>query len=511
MSNVVSDNKRIAKNTALLYFRMLLIMGVTLYTSRVVLATLGIEDFGIYNVVGGVVSMFGFLNASMAGATQRFLTFELGKGDNLKLKKVFTTSIHIHVLIAILVVVLAETIGLWFLYNKMTIPVDRLNAAFWVFQFAVLSAVVMFISVPYNAAIIAHEKMSAFAYISVIDVTLKLLIVYLLTLTSYDRLIFYAFLLFLVQLFIRIIYGVYCRRHFPEVSYRFVWDKSLFKEMSGFATWQLFGNLAAVAYTQGVNILLNIFFGPIVNAARAVTVQVQAAIQQFAASFQQALNPQITKSYATHELERMHTLVFASARYSFFLLLFLSLPVLIETPMILSIWLQEVPEYTVIFIRIILITSMIEAMANPLITAAGATGKIRTYQMVVGGILLLILPASYVVLKLGAPPASVFLVHLFFVCIAQIARLWMIRPMIGLSLRRFFNEVVVKVSGVVLLSLPLPFLFYIVFNRNMLSSVIVCVFALLSVALSIFVIGLKKDERQFVLNKVSSIVKAIKK
>ncbi|NLK11778.1 MAG: lipopolysaccharide biosynthesis protein [Staphylococcus equorum] len=486
---------------------MLLTMAVSLYTSRVVLATLGVEDYGIYNVVGGIVAMFGFLNSSMAGATQRFLTFELGKGNLDRLKKVFSTSIHIHFIIALIVVLLAETIGLWFLYNKMIIPVERMDAAFWVFQFSVLSAVVLFISIPYNAVIIAHERMSAFAYISIIDVVLKLLIVYLLSLTSYDRLIFYAFLLLIVQVLIRITYGIYCKRHFIETAYRFVWDKMLFKEMANFATWQLFGNLAAVSYTQGVNILLNMFFGPAVNAARAIAVQVQSAIQQFTANFQQALNPQITKNYAINDLKRMHTLIFASARYSFFLLFFLSLPVLLETEIILSLWLKEVPEHTVNFIRIILVISMIDVMSNPLITAAGATGRIKVYQITVGGVLLLILPFSYGVLKMGGIPEFVFLVHLFFVCVAQVVRLGLIRSMISLSLRKFFKEVVVRAFMVTCLSSIIPLLSFLLLEQTLSTFFLVCVLSVLSVSITVFFVGLLPNERQLVLLKINQWIK----
>lgn len=500
-----SNNKRIAKNTLLLYFRMIITMLVSLYTSRVVLNILGVEEFGIYNVVGGVVTMLGFLNNSMAGATQRFLTFELGKGNKEKFKRVFSTSVNIHIIISAIVVLLAETIGLWFLYNKMVIPIDKLNAAFWVYQFSILSCVVMFVSVPYNAAIIAHERMGAFAYISLIDVMLKLLIVFLLTLTGFDKLIVYSFLMFMIQLVIRLVYGIYCNKKIPGTSYHFIWNRQLFRDMSSFAGWQLFGNIAAVAYSQGVNILLNIFFGPVVNAARGVAVQVQNAIQSFSANFQQAMNPQITKTYANNELGRMHSLIFASSKYSFFLLFLLSLPVLIETEMILSLWLKNVPEHTLNFIRIILVVSMVETLANPLVTAAGATGKIKIYQIVVGGLLLLILPFSYLALKVGGSPEVVFLVHLFMVVFAQIARLYMIRPMVSLSLRRYFKEVVIRVIMVVALSVVLPLIFFINLSNTITSFVFVCVLSMFSVLLFVFLVGLRQAEKDVVVQKINFI------
>ena len=382
------NNKRIAKNTLLLYVRTLFIMLVTLYTSRVVLNTLGVSDYGIYNVVGGVVAMFGFINASMSSATQRYITFALGKGDIADLRKIFSTALQIHVLIAALIVVLGETVGLWFMYTQMQIPADRMNAAFWVLQCSIVSSVVMIISVPYNADIIAHERMSAFAYISIIEAVLRLAIVYLLLAFSYDKLILYAFLTLAVQLLIRFCYSSYCNKHFPESKYRHVWDKSLFKEMTGFAGWGMFSSLSGILSGQGLNMLLNVFFGPVVNAARAVAVQVQNAILQFIGNFQMAINPQITKTYANGEMEDMHKLMFRSARFTFYLLFVVSLPVLFETNFILTVWLKTVPENTVIFLRIMICVSLLYPLSNPLIIANQATGQVRNFQFVSGLILL---------------------------------------------------------------------------------------------------------------------------
>ena len=499
-----SNNKRIAKNTLLLYFRMLLTMAVSLYTSRVVLQTLGVEDYGIYGVVGGVVTMFTFINTAMSSATMRFMAFELGSGNSEKLHRVFCTSVGIHALISLIIFLLAETVGLWFLDTHMTIPEARMDAARWVFQLSVLSTVVLMMSVPYNASIIAHEKMSAFAYISVLEVGLKLAIVYMLVIFDIDKLKLYAVLVFCVQLLIRIIYGRYCSRHFAECRYRLVYDKSLFREMTGFAGWSLFGNLAGVAYTQGVNILLNMFFGPVVNAARAVAVQVQHAIQGFVANFQMALNPQITKTYASGELEQMHRLVFASGRYSFFLLFLLSLPVIIETGPILTVWLGEVPAHTANFIRLTLCIMMVDALSNPLITAAQATGRIKVYQAVVGGILLMIVPLSYAALKLGGQPETVFVVHLVVVMTAQAARLLMIRPMIRLSLRKYFREVVVRTLAVASVAVVLPVTTYSLLPKETVASFLaVCTVCAVSVAASVYWLGLGKTERAFALQKIS--------
>lgn len=511
MQEISSNNKRIAKNTLLLYFRMLATMAVSLYTSRVVLNILGVEDFGIYNVVGGIVAMFGFINGSMTSATQRYLTFELGQNNRTQLTKVFSTSLSIHAIISFLIIVLAETVGLWFLWNKMQIPADRMNAAFWVFQCSVAASVIMIMSVPYNAAIIAHERMSAFAYISIIEVSLKLLIVCFLRYFHTDKLILYAALIVIVQLVIRLCYSWYCNRHFKETKYRWIWDKTLFCEMTGFAGWNLFGNLAAITFTQGLNLLLNMFFGPVVNAARGIAVQAQTAIGQFSSNFQTALNPQITKSYATGDMEYMHGLIFRSAKFSFFLLLLLSLPVLIETKAILTLWLKIVPDHTVVFLRIMLCTTWVYAVSNPLITAASATGKIKLYQSVVGGLLLLILPISYLCLRLGLPAYSVFIVHLVIEITAQFARLLMLKRMIKLSLREYFSKVVWCIFKVTAIALAVPqAVIYCHPQHGVWNLLMVCLVCTLSTSISIYYFGLTSGEKTFISSKISVILARLK-
>ena len=511
MDNQTSrNNKRIAKNTLLLYFRMLFMMAVSLFTSRVILNTLGVEDYGIYNVVGGVVAMFGFINSSMSSATQRYITFALGKGDKDRLKTIFSTTLQIHALISVLIVILCETIGLWFLYNKMQIPADRMDAAFWVLQSSIVSTVFMIMSVPYNADIIAHEKMSAFAYISVLEVVLKLAIVYMLVVFSVDKLILYAFLLLAIQILIRLIYSFYCNRHFKETKYRHVWDKALFKEMTGFAGWSLFGNLSAVLFTQGLNMLLNVFFGPVVNAARAVAVQVQNAIQHFVSNFQMALNPQITKTYAQNQMEEMHKLMFRSARFSFYLLFFLSLPVLFETEFILTLWLRTVPDNTVVFLRIMICTSLIYAIANPMIVANQATGKVKKYQAVCGTILLMILPISYVLLLLGCPAYSVFIVHFVMEAIAQLARMIMLRPLIGIGIKDYIVNIYARIALVAVSSLILPFIAYSLMGLGILRFVVLGIICVVSVSASAYYLGLNSNERVFVMSKAHGLLNKFK-
>ena len=505
MSDTSANNKRIAKNTQMLYTRMLFTMTVSLFTSRVILNTLGVEDFGIYNVVGGVITMFSFINAAMSSATQRYITFALGKGDEQRLQTVFSTTLQIHVMIAGVIVLLAETIGQWFLYNKMQIPADRMDAAFWVLQCSVLSTVVMIVSVPYNAAIIAHEKMSAFAYISIVDVVLRLIIVYLLLVFSFDKLILYSILVLAVQILIRFCYSIYCQRHFDETKYRHVWDKTLFKEMTNFAAWSLFGNLSGVLFTQGLNMLLNVFFGPVVNAARAVAVQVEGAVQQFVFNFQMALNPQITKTYAQGEMEQMHTLMFRSARFSFFLLFFLSLPVLFETEFILTIWLKTVPEHTVTFLRIMICTSLIYTCANPMIIANQATGKVKKYQAVCGSLLILILPISWILLELGYPAYSVFIVHFVMEGVCQLARMLMLRPLIGIGLRDYFKNIYLRVAIVVIASVVCPWLVYANMTDGLLRFLAVGMVSVLSVSSSAYLLGLSANERIFIKSKAVAL------
>ena len=507
MSDTSSANKRIAKNTLVLYVRMLFTMGISLFTSRVILQTLGVEDYGISSVVGGVISMFTFINAAMVSSTQRYLNFELVRGDANQLRSVFSTSLQIHALIALAIIVLSETVGLWFLNEKLVIPEARMTAAMWVYQCSILSCAVSIMSTPYNAVIVAHEKMSAFAYISILDVSLKLLVVYLLVVLPFDKLIILAILNLLVQLFIRYIYTLYCHRHFPESYFQFRFNKTLFKEMFGFAGWSFWGNLAAILYTQGLNMMLNIFFGPIVNAARGIAVQVQSAVQQFVGGFQTALNPQITKNYASNNLPQMHSLMFRSARFSFLLLFFLSLPVLMETNFILTLWLKTVPDDAVIFTQIMICISLIYTTANPCIIANQATGKVKIYQMVVGGILLLILPISYVVLKLGAPAYSVFIVHFCIESLAQFSRMYMLRKLIHLPLWQYMKNIYIPIVSTVVIAIILPLVVRMQVAEGWLRFLAVGFTCVLSVGASSYFIGFTKQERVFFLDKILRLLR----
>lgn len=505
-----SNNKRVAKNTLFLYFRMILIMLVTLYTSRVVLAELGISDYGVYNVVGGVVMMFAFLNNSMASATQRYLTFELGKGNTERIKKVFATALNIHIVIAIIIVLLAETIGLWFLNVKMNIPTDRIVAANWVYQFSIFTFCTNIIQVPYNAALISHEKMSIYAYISILEVFLKLSIVYLLVISPIDKLIVYALLVFIVQLIIRSIYQYYCKKKYCECRFALVWDKALYKDMSGFAGWNLLGSIAWLLRDQGLNIILNLFFGPVINAARGVSMQVSNAVMGFISNFQVALNPQITKNYANNKIQEMQNLVYSGLKFSFIMLFLIALPLSLNIDFILHLWLKEVPQYTNYFIILILVDSLAGNLFGiPLMTSLSATGNIKKYQIVVSLIIILIVPISYGVLKLHNGPASVFYVSIALTLISGFVRFLFCRRQIGFSLRLLCNQVLLRIAGVLLLSLPLPLYlrFYIFKENTILSFIILCGISIICVIVPTWFVGLKTNERTMLITVVKNKIK----
>lgn len=509
MRESASDNKRIAKNTLLLYGRMLLIMAVSLYTSRLVLSTLGVEDFGIYNVVGSAVTMFSFLYGSLVTSTQRYLNYELGRGDEEKLKRIFTASNYLLGIIALVLVVISETIGLWFFYNKMVIPEPRMTAAMWVFQLSILAMVVQVMSAPYNSVIIAHERMNVFAIISIVEVFLKVAIVFLLLLWNGDKLIAYAVLVAIVQLCVRFIYTTYCKKHFVEAKIIKGFDKSLMIEMGKFAGWNMWGGLASTAFGTVLNLLLNMFFGPVVNAARAVAVQVEHTIAHFSNNFLMAVNPQITKLYAQSNLHDMHKLIFRASKLSCYLLLILSLPLMMETDVILNLWLKTVPNYTAQFIKLLLVIIIIDAMAKPIMVAAMATGNVKKYQTVVGCMLISIAPASYIVLKLGGNPTSVYIVHLSIAIIAFVARLFIVRPLIKLSISDYCKTVVFPCIMVSIFSFAIAESVKSVLPSSLLYAILVCGISSMVVSLLAYSIGLTKSERVFINNKVVNIYNKI--
>lgn len=499
------NNKRIAKNTLMLYIRMFFTMAVSLFTSRVILQTLGVTDYGINNVVGGVVAMFGFLNGAMASATQRYLNVDIATGNEEHLKISFRTAMQIHVMIALVIFVLAETVGLWFVLEKLVIPEERMTAAMWVYQFSIVASMIGIISLPYNADIIAHERMGAFAYISIMDVVLKLVIVYMLVISPFDKLITYSALFLCVNLLDRFIYNLYCKRHFSEVNFSLKVDKPLFKEMSSFAGWSLWGNIAYVLFTQGLNMLLNMFFGPAVNAARGIAVQVQGVIQGFVANVQTAVNPQITKSYAQQNLHRMHKLMFTSSKFCFYLLFLIVLPVSLEANQILHVWLGIVPDHTVWFFRLIAFIMLTETLANPYIVANQATGKVKTYQAVCGGLLLCIVPIAYIVLKFGGNPESVYIVHGCIAVITQATRVYMMRNLISLSMMTYVRKVIIPIIGVAVAAAIIPTFVYNVMPISVLSFFVVCALCVICTIAAAYYIGTSKDEKSLIQERIVAI------
>lgn len=404
MSQATDNNKRILKNTLFLYVRMLITLVVGLYTSRVVLNTLGVENYGIYNIVGGVVALFGFLNSTMSGATQRFFTAAIGKNDKKQMSIVFCSAIQIHALVSLFVLILSETVGVWILYNKLNIPIDRYDSAMWVLQCSVLSSIVMIMSVPYNAAIIAHEKMGAFAYISILEVTLKLIVVFALLLFGVDKLKLYATLMLCTQIIIRIVYSMYCKRNFPEARYKHVIDKSTFKEMSSFAGWDLYGNLCVIGKTQGLNFLLNIFFGTVLNAAAGIANQVTGIIMQFASNVIMAIRPQIMICCVQKKYGRMNYLINRGSLFIYLLILMLASPFLIDCYYVLNLWLGLVPDYAVPLCRISLLYGMLTIINSTVLAGIHATGKIKKISFISGTIQFLVVIFTYAAFKMGAEP-----------------------------------------------------------------------------------------------------------
>ena len=382
MDQLSNNNKRIAKNTLFLYFRMLLIMVVTLYMSRIVLDILGAEDYGIYNVVGGVVLIFSFLNSMLTSASQRFFSYEIGRGNKVELQNIFRLNISIFLILLLAVVFVVETVGVYFINTQLTIPDERMAAAHYVFQFSILSFCATFITIPFNALIVSYERMNAFAYISILEVSLKLLLVLALKSILFDKLIAYAGLMFIVQFLIMVIYIYYCKKQFG-ISYRKYWNSSRAKELFSFTSWHVLGTSAMAIRSQGINILLNMFFNPTVNAARAIAYQINSAILSFSNNFFIAVKPQIYKNYANGDISSMLTLVFSSSRLSFFMLLFLGLPIFFEVNFVLSLWLKEVPEYTALFVRLVIINALLDSFNVPMTAATLATGRIKYYQIIV--------------------------------------------------------------------------------------------------------------------------------
>lgn len=476
---------------------MTITMLISLYTSRVVLNALGFVDYGLYNVVGGVVVFFTFLNGSLSSATQRFLNYGIGKNEeNDDVDVIYSTSIIIHIIISMIIILLAETIGLWFVYNKLVIPTERFEVCFWVYQFSIISCICSIIGAPYQALIIANERMDAYACISICESLLKLAVALLIASCQYDHLFAYAILLMLISLLVLLAKFFYCKIRLFWINFRIVIRRDYFYKIGGFSAWNLIGSLALVGVNQGSNILLNLFFGPVVNAARAVAVQVRAAINGFSMNIQTAFNPQIVKTYAASEFDDMHYLLIKSAKFSFLALFIISLPVLIEIDYILHLWLKEVPNYSSVFITLLVIISLIDSTTGALTMSVNATGKIRDYQLTVGLIILSIIPISYLLLRFyNLSPLIVFIVMLIVDIIAVVVRMKYCQKQLKMNVIRFIKEVYGRGMAVVLISVPLPCLLRLTMDSGIMRLIVVFIVSVIVTLFAIYRFGITQSER----------------
>lgn len=506
MTDYAANNKSIAKNTILLYFRTILIMLVTLYTSRVVLKNLGVEDFGVYNAVGGVVSMFAVISGALSNAISRYITYGIGKEDRERLNVIFTTSVTIQVVIALVIFILCEGFGIWFLNSRMNIPVDRLAAANWVLHCSLLTFVVNLISVPYNACIIAHEHMKAYAYIGIIDACLKLSIAYLLIISPIDKLISYSILLFVASLCVRILYGVYCKEHFAECKYKLTFDKSLFKEMIDFAGWNFFGNATSVLNYQGISLLMNVFFGVIVNSARGIAMQVDAAINQLVVTFTTAINPQIIKSYAHGDSQRLFYLICKGAKFSFFLLLIFAVPLIFEAEHILQIWLVDVPDGAPLFMQLSLLGAMVTTLGNSGYTACIATGQIKKYSIIITLVGSMNFFISWVAYKLGAPAEMTYVIYIIVYSIVQVVRLILMREILGFPIMMFVKEVLSKIFLPFVFAMILPYILVQIIEPSLGRTVLICISSVCWTGFCIVILGLTKGERDTIFSKIRTVI-----
>lgn len=506
MKALSTNNRTIAKNTLFLYFRMFITMGVSLYTSRVVLNVLGVEDYGLYTVVGGVVAMFGFFNAAMSSATQRFLAINIGQKDWKGLHKTFNATLLIHIGIAIFVLIIAETLGLWFVNYKLNIPVGKVTSANFVYQFSVLSTIVTITQVPFNALIIAREKMRVFALVSIAEAVLKLLIVSVLLIISYRKLESYAVLMFLAVLLISTVYKIYCHKNFQESRFMMVKDNSLFKTLVSYSGWSLFGNIAAVGKEQGINVLLNLFFGTVINAAFGIMMQVQNAVNAFVVNFQAAVNPQIYKCYAQKEYIQMQKLMFQSSKFSYFLVFILVCPVIYNIEFILYWWLKTPPPHTSSFVVLILLNLLVECLSRPLITGAMATGNIKWYQIVVGTTLFLNFPISYLVFKVEHNPLLFLYVLLTLSVLTLLFRIFFLKKMINMDVPLFFKQVITPILLISFMQVVVLYLLKHTLDpvQNFMELLLVSLLLFSISVLLVFLIGLTRSEKNLVIRTVRS-------
>ena len=496
MQEETANSKRIAQNTMFLYLRMMVVMVVALYTSRIILNTLGATDYGIYNVVGGIVTIMAFLNGALASSTSRFLTFALGERNEKKLKNTFGAALNLHICVALLVLVVGETLGLWFFYEKMIIPEERMTAAFWVYQFSIVTTMVAFTQVPYNASLIAHEEMSIYAYTGLYEAISRLAIALLIGVSPIDKLVFYGLLLLINTVAVQVFYRWYALKHFSECIFSLVRDKELYKQLLGYGGWDLIGNLAVVCQGQGVNLLLNVFFGPIVNAARAIAFQIQGAVMQFITNFMTAVRPQVIKNYAEGNIDRMYKLTFYTAKFSYMLMLALVVPICFEINFILKLWLGDnVPDDTALFAVIVLITFTWRTFHVAALMPYHAIGKIKTGNVTIGSLMIASLPIGYIFFKFGCPAYTVFLVILSIEVVSMFALWWLIHNYEYFPYRDLFSKILVPSGIVTLITISLPLYIVKNFNDSWIRFFSVCLISEVLLLLSALYIGMNSEER----------------
>lgn len=509
MSNTTENNKRIAKNTLLLYVRMFLLIFVQLYTVPIILKTLGVEDYGIYNVVGGVVTMFSFIGGSLASGSQRFIAFEIGRKNKKKLKEVFNTTITIYLVLALIALVLLEIGGYWFLNSRMNIPDNRMYAANWVFQLSIISFIINLISIPYNAVVIAHERMSIYAYVSILECVLKLAAAILLQYILFDHLIMYAILICSVSIIIRIRKKIYCIRNFEECQkYQFTWDSNKGKELLSYSGWNMIGAVALISRQQGLNIVINLFFGPLLNAAHSISQQINGVLTQFINNVYMSTRPQITKLYANNETEEMWSLVFHSSKLAFYLLMILSIPLILELDKILEIWLHNVPPYTVIIGRLMILSILIETLANQIISAYQAANKIKRYQIYSSTIILLNIPISYIFLRFQPTnPIIPYSISILLSILYVISIIWNAHKELKMNINKYIQSILVKIVIVYGITILFAWLSIQPIPSSFFRIIYTCCITLLISFLIIWLIGLDKSEKYFVNNIIKQKIR----
>lgn len=502
------SNKKIATNTIVLYIRMLFLMAISLYTSRVVLHILGATDYGIQNVVGGFITILSFLGTTVSSAISRFFAYEIGRGDKDKLNKYFILSFLVFGIFALFVLAFAETVGLWFVQNKMTIPEDRMTAAVWVYHMSIVSFLVQMFMIPFTSMIIAQERMTIYAYISIIEGTLKLLVVYLLSFIAFDKLIVYTILVACSFACSQSLYAIYCvKKYKDECKLTWYWNKQMFHELTSFSGWILFGTISGICRGQGLNIIINLFFSPAVNAARGIAYQVEHAVMQFVNGFYTSCRPQITKLYAQKNYESLMKLVFQSSRLCFFLILVLALPILFQVSLVLSFWLGEYPDYTEIFLKLVLVISIIDSLSLPFQGAITATGKIKSYQIVTGGLMIMTLPIAYLLLWMGYPPQSTMIVSMILSVVAQIIRIIYMHKLLNMDVLHYLKDVLLRIASVTCFSVACVYLLNSVLHiESFFEFVVYYVISVASVCIMIVAFGISSAERRTIMLMINKII-----